>query len=142
MGHGAVTDAASKLSAAVKAQLAHLSEMNNPKVDLEGAFSAVAISSKAPEHLAPASPNTPISHEPQHDAEYLFWLLWFLLARANPKDHLPVPDESLEQVSYNRFCNDMLGHTVGNPIDSRTGLMGQQVISLRMDPPPSIQIPR
>jgi hypothetical protein len=115
-------DAASKLSAAVKAQLKHLSEMNNPTIDVDGAFSAQASSSEAPAHPAPASSNTPISHEPQHDAESVFWLLWFLLARANPKGYPAVEAGSREQVSYDTFCNNMLGHTVGNTQDSRWGL--------------------
>ena len=83
----------------------------------------VSGSSEAPAHPAPASPNTPISHEPQHDAESVFRLLWFLLARANPKDHPPVLAGSHEQVAYDSFCNDRLGHTVGNIRDSRSGLM-------------------
>ena len=116
-------DAASKLLVAVDAQLDHLSEMNNPKITVKGALSAMASSSSAPAHPAPASSNTPISHKPQHDAESVFWLLWFLLARANPKDHPPVLAGSPEQVSYDSFCNDMLGHTVGNRRDSRAGLM-------------------
>ena len=121
-------DAAPKLLEAVEEQLTHLSDMNNPTIVVKGALSAMASSSEAPAHPAPASSNTPISHEPQHDAESVFWLLWFLLARANPKDHPPVPAGSPEQVSYDSFCNDMLGHTVGNPRDSRAGLWtGDQV---------------
>jgi len=97
--------------------------MNNAKIDVEGAWSAMVSSSEAPAHPAPASSNTPISHEPQHDAESVFWLLWFLLARANPKDHPPVLAGSKEQGAYDSFCTAMLGHTVGNVHDSRAGLM-------------------
>jgi hypothetical protein len=120
-------DGASKLLPAVKAQLEHLSETNNPTIDVEGAFAAMVSSSEAPAHPAPASSKTPISHEPQHDAESVFWLLWFLLAHANPKDHLPVSAGSREQVSYDSFCNDMLGHTVCNTLDSRMGFMASML---------------
>jgi len=121
-------DAATELFTAVgaqlehltKAQLEHLVKTNNPKIDVKRTLSARA-------HPAPASSNTPISHEPQHDAESVFWLLWFLLARANPKDHQPVAGGSHEQVSYDSFCNTMLGHTVGNPIDGRAGLMKEEL---------------
>ena len=63
-------DAASELVTRAEAQLEHL-EMNNPKIKVEEfkeAFSAMASSSEAPAHPAPASSNTPIFHEPQHDA--------------------------------------------------------------------------
>jgi hypothetical protein len=120
-------DAVKAAADAVEAQLKHLVDMNNPKIDVEGAFSAMDSSSEAPAHTAPASPNTPISHEPQHDAESVFWLLWFLLARANPKDHHPVLAGSPEQVSYDSFCNNMLRHTVGKTLDSRLGLMANML---------------
>ena len=113
-----IKDAASKLVTGVLAQLEHL-ETNNPRMTFQEAM--MASSSKAPAQPAPASSNTPISHEPQHDAESVFWLLWFLLARANPKDHSPAG--SHEQLAYDDFCNDMLSHTVGNMRDSRYGLM-------------------
>jgi hypothetical protein len=112
---------------AVIAQLKHLVEMNNPKIDVEGAFSAMDSSSEAPAHTAPASPNTPISHVPQHDLESVFWLSWYGLTRANPKGHPPVAAGSPEQVSYDSFCNAMLSHTVGNTLDSRQGLMTNQL---------------
>jgi hypothetical protein len=121
-------DAAKKLSSAVEAQLTHLSNTNKPNVDVGEAWSAMASSLEAPAHPAPASSNTPISHVPQHDAESIFWLLWFLLARANPKGHPPVQDRSKEQVSYDNFCNDMLGHTIGNTADSRSTLLKNELL--------------
>ena len=39
----------------------------------------------------------PLVHTPRHDAESVFWLLWFLLARANPKSEPPVEKGSAEK---------------------------------------------
>jgi hypothetical protein len=44
-----------------------------------------------------------IPHVPQHDAESVFWLLWFLLARANPVSPVREANEH-EMNAYREYC--------------------------------------
>jgi hypothetical protein len=43
------------------------------------------------------------AHVPQHDAESIFWLLWFLLARANPVSPVREANED-EMDAYREYC--------------------------------------
>ena len=61
----------------------------------------------------------PLVHTPRHDAESVFWLLWFLLARANPKGETRVAENSVEAAHYDAFCSTILNHTVGATGDTR-----------------------
>jgi hypothetical protein len=69
----------------------------------------------------------PLVHSPRHDAESVFWLLWFLLARANPLGEAPVEKGSAEKKCYDAFCSTMLNHTVGAEDESREVLAGRSL---------------
>ena len=73
----------------------------------------------------------PLVHSSRHDAESVFWLLWFLLARANPLSEAPVGKDSVEKKSYDNFCSVMLNHTVGMSIETREVLAGMSIESYR-----------
>ena len=49
----------------------------------------------------------------------MFWLLWFLLARANPEGEALVAENSVEAKYYDAFCSTILNHTVGAANDTR-----------------------
>ena len=69
----------------------------------------------------------PLVHSPRHDAESVFWLLWFLLARANPQSQAPGENSSAEKKDYDAFCSVMLNHTVGAPFETREVLAGMSI---------------
>ena len=70
-------------------------------------------------------------HTPRHDAESVFWLLWFLLARANPRGEAPVAKDSAEKEDYDTFCSIMLNHTVGASVDTRVPLAQMSIEQYR-----------
>lgn len=69
-------------------------------------------------------------HTPRHDAESVFWLLWFLLARANPQGEAPVANDSAEQEDYDTFCSIMLNHTIRS-VDIRLPLVQMSIEQYR-----------
>jgi len=69
----------------------------------------------------------PLVHLPRHDAESVFWLLWFLLSRANPLGGAAVKEDSAEKKDYDHLCSTMLHHTVGATTDTRETLAGMLV---------------
>ena len=80
-------------------------------------------------HTAPTSepeqkPTLP--HTPRHDDESVFWLLWFLLARANPQSEASVKEGSAEKGDYDTFCTTMLHHTVGGRVETLAGMSIEQ----------------
>ena len=83
------------------------------------------------EQNPPNPPNPPLVHTPRHDAESVFWLLWFLLARANPQRKGPVEKDSAEKKHYDKFCSIMLNHTVGDRVESREILAGMSIEQYR-----------
>jgi len=73
----------------------------------------------------------PLVHAPRHDAESVFWLLWFLLARANPKGEPPVEKDSAQKKAYDSFCSTMLNHTVGAAYETRVPLATSSIEQYR-----------
>jgi hypothetical protein len=65
-----------------------------------------------------------IQHQADHDIEGMFWLLWFTLARANPKSTSTV---SLgQQQCFDSFIRTMLNHRVGRAFAERDSLLDTQ----------------
>jgi hypothetical protein len=58
-----------------------------------------------------------IPHVPQHDAESIFWLLWFSLARANPVS--PVREATEDEMgAYTDYCEAIFNQQFGSTFDS------------------------
>ena len=73
----------------------------------------------------------PLVHTRRHDAESVFWLLWFLLARANPQSGPPVEKDSAREKAYDSFCSTMLNHTVGAEFETRAPLAQMSIEKYR-----------
>jgi hypothetical protein len=78
-------------------------------------------SSSGGQGLNDAGRGNVISPAPHHTMESLFWLLWFVLARANPLGGSVVPPDC--QHSYQDFLALMLNHQVGHYDDTRDALL-------------------
>ena len=83
-----------------------------------------------PEPLVHSEPE-PLVHTPRHDAESVFWLLWYLLARANPQSGPPVEKDSVQKKDYDNFCSTMLNHTVGARTETRAPLAQMSIQQYR-----------
>ncbi|TFK66217.1 hypothetical protein BDN72DRAFT_157671 [Pluteus cervinus] len=96
----------------------HTSSMEEFHVDINP-FKHTSRCEGSPDSAAEQSLPTGPSHQPHHDVESMFWLLWFLLARANPVKAEEPPTAFLD--AYNNFCTSMFTHKVGS-FDSRDEL--------------------
>jgi hypothetical protein len=91
-----------------------------------------------PDAVLKLSNPTPFVHHPQFDAESIFWLLWFLLARANPTTGGEVP---FSQSYYDGFCSTLFEHTVGESVDRRSGYLNRAGPLCAKTLHPSLSIP-